>query len=205
MVALSSPCCLSSLPSGRRVAHSRSPAARSPPCSRAPAPPSSARATSAQVAIYGKDFKTAAKDTLQLVRSKGLDGLVNQNLTRQAVGLGTLVGMVLSGAIVAIVSYAPLLGSPLSRAGLSEDVKTVYQSAYTIVIVISAILGALFAGMISTTINSGVTTLFVCWAEQPAELLDSNPELHRKFDELTNTYLREQAVMNPQNTYSHGV
>jgi hypothetical protein len=156
-----------------------------------------------QVAIYGKDFKTAAKDTLQLVKSKGLDGLVNMNLTGQAVFLGTMIGMVLTGGIVAIAAYVPIL-SRASDPSLGDDAKQVYTAAYGIAVAIAVVFGMLFAVMVSTTVNSGVTTLFVCWAEDPASLQASNPELHQKYEAITARWLSEHetgGAQPPQKAY----
>ncbi|RUS12905.1 plasma-membrane choline transporter-domain-containing protein, partial [Endogone sp. FLAS-F59071] len=34
-----------------------------------------------QVAIYGKDFCTAAKDTWTLIKDRGIEAIINDNLT----------------------------------------------------------------------------------------------------------------------------
>ena len=48
-----------------------------------------------QVAIYGKDFCDAAKSTWKLVKSKGIDALINDSLIGYVLGLGTFcVGII---------------------------------------------------------------------------------------------------------------
>lgn len=150
-----------------------------------------------QVAIYGKDFKTAAKDTMQLVKSKGLDGLVNMNLTGAAVGLGATIGALLTGGVVALASYHPLLSPAAQDSGLSDSAKSVYTIAFALVIVVSVLLAIFFASMVSSTVTSGTTTLFVCFAEDPAALQASNRELHDRFEQITAEYLAEHPYDGP--------
>jgi len=150
-----------------------------------------------QVAIYGKDFTTAAKDTMQLVKSRGLTGLVNMNLTSQAVGLGVFIGAVLSGLVVGLLAYFPIVGAQAHNQSIAEEAQPVYVGAFVIIIVVSVICAVLFTGMVSSTITSCVTTLFVCWAEDPASLETSNPSLHAKFQEITSRFLVDNPYDGP--------
>jgi len=145
-----------------------------------------------QVAIYGKDFITAAKDTMQLVQTRGLTGLVNMNLTSQACALGSVVGGILAGVVVALASYWTFI--PVSRE-VAENVAPVYVASYVVVIIVSIIAALTFTSMISSTVTSGVTTIFVCWAEDPAALQASNPALHSRFEEITAKFIEDQTVM----------
>jgi hypothetical protein len=145
-----------------------------------------------QVAVYGKDFKTAAKDTWQLVQSRGLSGLVNMNLTSQAVSLGMIVGAVISAAVVALLAYSPVYHEP-THAGhhLSPEARQVYSAMYGGTIAFSALCSLIFTGTVSSVITSGVTTLFVCWAEDPVALQESNAALHARFAEISDLFLRD--------------
>jgi len=144
-----------------------------------------------QVAIYGKDFKTAARHTWHLVEARGLSGLVNMNLTSNAVGLGVLLGGVLSAALVAGLAHDRLLVAPTSKPGVSEDVQGVYAAAYALTIAAAAVCAVACTTTISSAVTSGVTTLFVCWAEDPAALLASNPPLHASFEHISSGFLRD--------------
>lgn len=143
-----------------------------------------------QVAVYGKDFKTAARHTWQLVETRGLSGLVNMNLTSNAVALGTMVGGVLTAALVAGLAYHPVLTQPTSREGLTDGVKNVYSAMYAFTIVAGALCALVCTSVVSSCITSGVTTLFVCWAEDPAALHAVNPALHNSFEEISAKFLR---------------
>jgi Plasma-membrane choline transporter len=53
----------------------------------------------AQVAIYGKDYWSAAKDTWQLCKTRGIDAIINDSLIGNVLGVGTIVvGMLTSFA-----------------------------------------------------------------------------------------------------------
>lgn len=45
----------------------------------------------AQVAIYGKDYFNAAKDTWHLCKSRGVDAIINDSLIGNVLGIGNLV------------------------------------------------------------------------------------------------------------------
>mmetsp|Transcript_10428 Transcript_10428/g.28392 ORF Transcript_10428/g.28392 Transcript_10428/m.28392 type:complete len:536 (-) Transcript_10428:646-2253(-) len=145
-----------------------------------------------QVAIYGTDFKTAARNTFQLVQSKGLTGLVNMNLTGNASALGVIVGAILTAAVVALTSFPFLLTGPMHNESLSEDIKSAYHAAFTIVIVMGFVFGILFTSAVTKTVTSGVTAFFVCWAENPAVLESTNPRLHEAFASISEKYLQDQ-------------
>lgn len=144
-----------------------------------------------QVAIYGKDFRTAAKDTWQLVQTKGITGLVNMNLTSQACGLGAIVGAALAAGTIALVAYFPLVAG---HSDESDDVKGVFVGAYAIVIACTLLVSLIFTSMVNGSITSGVTTLFVCWAEDPVALRDTNAALHSKFEEISLKFLEDEAA-----------
>ena len=55
----------------------------------------------AQVAIYGKDYCSAAKDTWKLFKQRGIDALVNDNFIGSVLGFGSLF----VGIITAAVSF----------------------------------------------------------------------------------------------------
>lgn len=47
------------------------------------------------MAIYGKDFCDAAKSTWRLIKSKGIDAIINDSLIGNVLGLGSfMVGII---------------------------------------------------------------------------------------------------------------
>jgi hypothetical protein len=113
------------------------------------------------------------------------------NLTSQAVGLGTLIGVVLTAGLVAAISHEKVYKHPISAPGLAPEAKNVYTAAYALTIIVPALCALVFVTTVSSCITSSVTTLFVCWAEDPAALAASNHELHAKFHEISARFLTE--------------
>ena len=106
----------------------------------------------AQVAIYGKDFVSAAKATWQLVKSHGIDAIINDNLVGNVLSIGGL----LIGLITAFVGYIYVQLSPT----IPND-----TSNFIIIALVAFFIGFSEFSILANVIDSGVTTTFVCLAE----------------------------------------
>ncbi|KAJ1631267.1 plasma-membrane choline transporter-domain-containing protein [Pavlovales sp. CCMP2436] len=78
-------------------------------------------------------------------------------------------------ALVAATSHEQVYKHPISASGFASEAKQ--------------LCALIFVSTVSSCITSGVTTLFVCWAEDPAALAASSPGLHAKFDEISARFL----------------
>lgn len=121
-----------------------------------------------QVAIYGKSFIQAAKDTWRLVKSHGIDAIINDNLIGNVLGISSLLIGVATGAISFGFVYTQTSGSLLhawtaAAAGL--------------------FIGGTFQMVLGEVITSGVATTFVCLAEDPQALLRTKPALYQAIAE----------------------
>eukprot|EP00762_Andalucia_godoyi_P004550 ANDGO_05190.mRNA.1 Protein PNS1 len=115
-----------------------------------------------QCVVYGKPFVRAAKDTWELFESRGIHALASNNfvgvaLTIAGLGIGLLCGI--CGALW--VYYAS---------------KT--PDYWWVALIICLIVGITVMFMVSQTVMSALTTIFVCWAEQPEVMQVLNPEFH---------------------------
>ena len=126
-----------------------------------------------QVAIYGKDYCTAGKDTWTLIKSRGIDAIINDDLISNVLTFGTLfVGLISGGAAVLYLRFAP--------GNLQNDV-----NALVIMGIIGFVIGMVEFSIMAETISSGVAATFVCLAEDPAALRRTKPEL---FDKIAQVY-----------------
>jgi hypothetical protein len=117
-----------------------------------------------QVAIYGKPYLKAAQDTWSLVKSRGVDAIVNDNVIGTCTSLLSLAIGVICGVLVFFV------------------VKVFYGKPNEISItmgVIALILSLIISAISLQIINWGATTTFVCLAEDPESLQRTKPELYR--------------------------
>lgn len=59
----------------------------------------------AQVAIYGKSYCQAAKDTWSLISSHGIQAIINDDLISGVLTMGVFVGGCICGGVAAAVGY----------------------------------------------------------------------------------------------------
>ncbi|KAI8811162.1 plasma-membrane choline transporter-domain-containing protein [Cladochytrium replicatum] len=129
----------------------------------------------AQVAIYGKDFCAAAKDTWRLVKSHGIDAIINDSLISNVFSVGAFSCGFLSG----VLGYV-YINAANGANGIAGEAAT----ARVIIVVVGAVLiGLAEFGLLSGVIDSGVTATFVCLAEDPVALSRTKPELYQKIVE----------------------
>ena len=124
-----------------------------------------------QVAIYGKDYCTAGKDTWQLLKSRGVDAVINDSLIGFVLGFGGLLVASLTG----IVSYIYLYH--ISTQSIEEPLKI-------FAIVISFLIGYIEFAIVAEVIESASACTFVCLAEDPSTLARTKPELFNKIAQV---------------------
>ncbi|KAG0264711.1 putative choline transporter, neither null mutation nor overexpression affects choline transport [Linnemannia exigua] len=119
----------------------------------------------AQVAIYGKGYMQAARDTWTIIQDRGIEQIINDNLIGNVWGMASLFSGFLSG----LGTYLYLI---VSKPEFNA------QGQLTIVLVIVGfVMGLQICFTVGTVIDSGVVTTFVCLAEDPAALARTKPEL----------------------------
>ncbi|KAF9999492.1 putative choline transporter, neither null mutation nor overexpression affects choline transport [Entomortierella chlamydospora] len=127
-----------------------------------------------QVAIYGKPFVRAAKDTWAMIKDRGVDAIVNDNLVGNVLGMGSLSVALLSGF------YGYLFIKVVQPNFYNKEDESIVVFA---VIVVEMILGAVMMSVPNGVIDSGVTTTFVALAEDPQTLYRTKPELYHAIAE----------------------
>ncbi|OLL24959.1 Protein pns1 [Neolecta irregularis DAH-3] len=121
-----------------------------------------------QVALYGKKYIQAAKDTWSLIKSKGIDAIINDCLIDNVLTMGTVT-------IAYICAFLCYLYLKFTKPGYNTD------DAFTPVIMAFGFLAGLQIGNTATvTIKSGTATLFVVIAEDPAVLRNSFPLIYER-------------------------
>ncbi|KAI8821083.1 plasma-membrane choline transporter-domain-containing protein [Fimicolochytrium jonesii] len=117
-----------------------------------------------QVAVYGKDYIRAAKDTWMLCKQRGVDAIINDQLIGSVLGLGgTLIAL-----ICGFIAYLYVRFSDIPDNSLH----------YGVFVSLAVVIGASEFFVMSNVIDSGNVTTFVCLAEDPAALQRTKPELY---------------------------
>lgn len=123
------------------------------------------------VALYGRSFCQAAKDTFALAQDHGWDAIMNDNYVGTALWLGNLLCGLLGGGIALGLS---VIWVPDSNEKSSQLIW---------IFVVGALIGGQCMSIIVSMVISGVRTTFVCLAEDPASLARTKPDLYNKFRE----------------------
>ncbi|KAF8070149.1 plasma-membrane choline transporter-domain-containing protein [Lyophyllum atratum] len=126
-----------------------------------------------EIALYGKPYIQAAKDTWRLFKDRGIDALVNDSL----VGMTMTWGGYIIGLLSSLFAYLYLrFTAPSYNA----------DGSYTAPVLLFAFLIGLQCSLtLSSAIEAGVSTIFVGLAEDPQVLAIRAPEL---FGLIATTY-----------------
>ncbi|KAF9429355.1 putative choline transporter, neither null mutation nor overexpression affects choline transport [Entomortierella beljakovae] len=126
-----------------------------------------------QVAIFGKAYIPAAKDTWTILKDRGVVQIINDNL----VGNVWAMAAILSGALSALGSYLYIW---YDEPEFNYDDNLTY-----VIITIAFVMGFQMVFTAGAVIDSGCASTFVCLAEDPAALARTKPEL---FERIRATY-----------------
>lgn len=132
------------------------------------------------IALYGKAYIPAAKDTWKMIKDRGIDALINE----------CLIGPVLSfGAI--FIAYACALLSYLYL--FFTDPPYNNDGQYTaFIMAFSFLIGFQIANIVTTPLSSGIDTIFVASGWDPQVLWREHPEL---YGEMVKVYPKVQEVI----------
>ncbi|RUS20969.1 plasma-membrane choline transporter-domain-containing protein [Endogone sp. FLAS-F59071] len=118
-----------------------------------------------QVGAYRKPYLAAAKDTLKLIQTRGIEMIVNDALVDSVLDNGRWLGaLTCAGASVVV-----------GKAGFHLP-----WILLVFMFFLSLIFGFAFLSIMAVTVEISVATLFVCFAEDPDALRLAQPRLHAK-------------------------
>lgn len=131
------------------------------------------------VALYGKAYIPAAKDTWTIIRARGIDALINDCLIDKVLSMGSFI----IGYLSALFAYLYL-----------RFTKPAYNSTggfYPIIVGFSLVIGLQISNIVTVAIRAGTASFFVALARDPdvfrmsypseyEQLLQSYPEIRNK-------------------------
>ncbi|KAI0779551.1 plasma-membrane choline transporter-domain-containing protein [Fomes fomentarius] len=126
-----------------------------------------------EIALYGKPYIEAAKDTWRLFKDRGIDAVINDSL----VGMTLTWGAYVTGLLCSLFAYLYLR---FTHPSYNAD------GQYTAPVLLFAFLIGLQCSLtLSSAIEAGVSTIFVGLGEDPQVLAIRAPEL---FALIASTY-----------------
>ncbi|QRV96702.1 Plasma-membrane choline transporter [Ceratobasidium sp. AG-Ba] len=118
-----------------------------------------------EIALYGKPYIPAAKDTWRLFKDRGIDALINDSLT----GMAMTWGAYLVGLLSSLFAYLYLR---LTNPAYNTD------GQYTAPVLLFAfVIGLQCSLTLASAIEAGVSTIFVGLGEDPQVLAERSPGL----------------------------
>jgi hypothetical protein len=137
----------------------------------------------ARIGLYGQPYCDAAKDTSELIRSSGVDVLVSNDLTGMVVGMLSLAIGVITGVISFLWARSLYASSLLS------------YKAFILVCLSGFLIGLFIAFSILKPVVASVATVFVAYADDPAQMAVANPVLAQAlFAEMQRRMIKKGAV-----------
>lgn len=125
------------------------------------------------IALYGKPYLRSAKETWHMLREKGFDALINDNLINIALGFYTL-----------FVSYMTALFAYLYLR-FTEPNYNVTGGFNAPLMAFSFVIALQISNIVNETIRSGTATFFVALGNDPEIFHVSYPD---RFDEIFRAY-----------------
>jgi len=120
------------------------------------------------IALYGKSYIAAAKDTWKMIKDRGIDALVNECL----IGPVLSMGATFIAYACALLAYLYLI---FTSPAYNQD------GGYTPVVVAFAFLiGLQICKIFTTPLSSGIDTIFVAMAWDPEVLIRAHPDLYHR-------------------------
>ncbi|QLQ78270.1 hypothetical protein HG537_0A05170 [Torulaspora globosa] len=125
------------------------------------------------IALYGRPYLKSAKETWYMLREKGMDALVNDNLIGVALALYSLF----TSYMAALLAFLYLR---FTKPGYNSS-----GSFNAALIAFSFVIALQISNIANETIRSGTATLFVALGNDPEVFQKSYPE---RFDEIFRAY-----------------
>jgi hypothetical protein len=118
-----------------------------------------------QVAVYGVSYLQAAKNTFQLLSSRGFDAIINDDLSNMVLAAGAFVGACITFILGGFVSYAMF-------ANYGDSVAIFVA---VVMGIIGFYVGYYFTLHFMFAVHSAIKAIFVMWAEDPQALQQTHP------------------------------
>ncbi|KAL8531654.1 hypothetical protein ACS0TY_008300 [Phlomoides rotata] len=103
-----------------------------------------------QIAVYGKSFNHSAKDAWELFQSTGVEALIAYDCSGAVLFMSTVLGGLISGTCAAI----------WTKMKHPERIVMVGSTAM--------LLGMILVGLAMVVVESAVTSIYICYAEDPS-------------------------------------
>ncbi|XP_038707660.1 CTL-like protein DDB_G0274487 isoform X2 [Tripterygium wilfordii] len=125
-----------------------------------------------QIAVYGKSFNHSARDAWELFQSTGVEALVAYDCSGAVLLMGTLFGGLITGTCSGVWAWFKW----------SDRMLMVGSTAM--------LMGMVLVGMAMVIVESAVTSIYICYAEDPLLIHRWDPEFFNQLSETLHQRLQ---------------
>ncbi|XP_071706169.1 uncharacterized protein [Rutidosis leptorrhynchoides] len=129
-----------------------------------------------QIAVYGKSFNHSARDAWELFQSTGVEALVAYDCSGAVLLMGTLLGGLITGTCAVI----------LTRVRHSDREIMMGSTAL--------LMGMVLVGLAMVVVESAVTSIYICYAEDPLLIHRWDPEFFTQMSETLHQRLQHRSA-----------
>ncbi|XP_023746336.1 uncharacterized protein LOC111894498 isoform X2 [Lactuca sativa] len=129
-----------------------------------------------QIAVYGKSFNHSARDAWELFQSTGVEALIAYDCS----GAVLLMGMILGGLITGTCAVV------LTRIKHPDREMMMGSTAI--------LMGMILVGLAMVVVESAVTSIYICYAEDPLLIHRWDPEFFNQMSETLHQRLQHRSA-----------
>ncbi|CAL5399599.1 unnamed protein product [Camellia sinensis] len=138
-----------------------------------------------QIAVYGKSFNHSARDAWELFQSTGVEALIAYDCSGAVLLMGTLLGGLITGTC----------------AGVWTRIK--YPDRVIMVGSTAMLMGMILVGLAMVVVESAVTSIYICYAEDPSLIHRWDAEFFNQMTETLHQRLQHRSAR-AREVLSHG-
>ncbi|XP_020110608.1 CTL-like protein DDB_G0274487 isoform X3 [Ananas comosus] len=129
-----------------------------------------------QIAVNGKSFNRSARDAWELFQSTGIEALIAYDCSGAVLLMGTILGGLLTGTCTGVWAW-------FKR---SDKVLMVGCTA--------ALMGMILVGLAVVVVESAVTSIYICYAEDPTLIQSWDTEFFNQMSEALHQRLQYRSA-----------
>ncbi|XP_065880581.1 uncharacterized protein [Euphorbia lathyris] len=129
-----------------------------------------------QIAVYGKSFNTSARDAWELFQSTGVEALVAYDCSGAVLLMGTVLSGLITGTCVAIWTHFK------------------WNSRVMMVGSTAMLMGMVLVGVAMVVVESAVTSIYICYAEDPLLIHRWDAEFFNQLSETLHQRLQHRSA-----------
>ncbi|XP_030513837.1 CTL-like protein DDB_G0274487 isoform X1 [Rhodamnia argentea] len=129
-----------------------------------------------QIAVYGKSFNHSARDAWELFQSTGVEALVAYDCSGAVLLMGTILGGLVTGTCAGVWAWFK-----------SNDRVVMVGST-------SMLMGMVLVGVAMAVVESAVTSIYICFAEDPQLIHRWDAEFFNQLSEMLHQRLQHRSA-----------